>query len=97
MTSSTEIQPTPIFVGTMAFCPHCGNLMDPPSKNPVSTCGSCGYAYKLEDNSVRVISKSQPSAFQSSLKSKRELVQRQSLAREEAATVIPNLCCISHV
>ncbi|KAJ9077061.1 DNA-directed RNA polymerase I core subunit rpa12, variant 2 [Entomophthora muscae] len=48
MTSSTEIQPTPIFVGTMAFCPHCGNLMDPPSKNPVSTCGSCGYAYKLE-------------------------------------------------
>ncbi|KAI7864604.1 hypothetical protein BDF14DRAFT_1875892 [Spinellus fusiger] len=71
-------------IGSLVFCPECGNLLD-------MAGGICSFAYKTAgDESTKVVTGSSERAFQSSLKAKRHLVQQTQ--QKEAEAMIKEKC-----
>ncbi|KAI9297125.1 SpRPA12 [Neoconidiobolus thromboides FSU 785] len=71
----------------MSFCNQCGNLLDSIIGDPIITCNHCNHTYSIEISEIKVSSKSQAGTFESSLRSKRDLVQNSAAVKEEAATI----------
>ncbi|OZJ04136.1 hypothetical protein BZG36_02834 [Bifiguratus adelaidae] len=89
-------RPTHI-IGSLIFCPECGNLLDTPSGDTdLIVCNACGYAVSSADiESVKVVTTSSESAFPSPLKAKRSLVQQKdpsSLDQQEDGATIKEKC-----
>ncbi|CAO1616357.1 unnamed protein product [Parajaminaea phylloscopi] len=86
---------TPDKVGPLFFCPSCGNLLDVPTDEDVIKCTPCGAdldASVYDD--LTLVTSSNPSAFPSALRLKRQLVStvpsagdKQDGARADEATI----------
>ncbi|KAI9243552.1 transcription factor S-II-domain-containing protein [Phascolomyces articulosus] len=68
-------------IGSLLFCPECGNLLDMPgADDDILLCNQC---YEQ----TKVVTTSSAHAFQSPLKARRHLVQQSKNAKEAEATI----------
>ncbi|RUS19515.1 transcription factor S-II-domain-containing protein [Endogone sp. FLAS-F59071] len=85
-------------VGSLIFCPECGNLLDTPgAEDDLIVCNQCRtalvYVWSREIRSrpdyenIEVVTTSGPNAFPSPLKAKRSLIQQKQKPKEGAATI----------
>ncbi|CAO1633322.1 unnamed protein product [Sympodiomycopsis kandeliae] len=94
MSSSSTTLLQPDKVGPLLFCPSCGSLLDIPNDEDVIRCAPCGSDLDagVYDN-LTLVTKSNPSAFPSALRLKRQLVttisanKKQDGARADEATI----------
>ncbi|KAI8976113.1 transcription factor S-II-domain-containing protein [Pilobolus umbonatus] len=74
-------------IGSLTFCPECGNLLDLVSGDEdIIVCTQCSCAYKSA-TTTEVITTSSERAFQSPLKEKRHLVQQKKEATQARAII----------
>ncbi|CAO3673011.1 hypothetical protein INT44_008051 [Umbelopsis vinacea] len=76
-------------IGSLIFCPECGNLLDiPGGDDDLIVCNQCSYAQSSADyEAMEIVTTSSENAFQSPLKSKRHLVQQKGPKTEGAAMI----------
>ncbi|KAI8145763.1 hypothetical protein BJV82DRAFT_602182 [Fennellomyces sp. T-0311] len=77
------------FIGSLLFCPECGNLLDAPgADDDILLCNQCSHAFQTAGyEQTKVVTTSSVHAFQSPLKAKRHLVQQSKVAKEAEATI----------
>ncbi|KXN69118.1 RNA polymerase I subunit A12.2 [Conidiobolus coronatus NRRL 28638] len=73
-------------VGSLLFCPTCGNLLDQITSQMSISCNCCQSVF-APPSGYTVVTKSRPNTFVSALKSKRELVQTNVASQEASATI----------
>ncbi|KAL0075183.1 hypothetical protein J3Q64DRAFT_1763725 [Phycomyces blakesleeanus] len=90
--TDTTITPLSNVIGSLVFCPECGNLLDMAGgDDDILLCNQCSFAYKTAgDESTKVVTTSSERAFQSKLKNKRHLVQQSN--QKEAEAMIKEKC-----
>ncbi|KAI9498625.1 transcription factor S-II-domain-containing protein [Zychaea mexicana] len=76
-------------IGSLLFCPECGNLLDMPgADDDILLCNQCSHAFQTAGyEQTKVVTTSSQHAFQSSLKAKRHLVQQSKNAKEAEAMI----------
>ncbi|KAI9836546.1 MAG: hypothetical protein M1819_001177 [Sarea resinae] len=80
-------------IGSLVFCTDCGNLLNGSSgdEKAILTCELCGS--QCRDTSAKTVTtKSKPSAFPSSLRSKRSDVQTVSAGDMQTEATIKQTC-----
>ncbi|KAI8883873.1 hypothetical protein K501DRAFT_248789 [Backusella circina FSU 941] len=80
-------------IGSLIFCPECGNLLDMAGgDDDILVCGHCSCSFRTAGlESTEVITTSSERSFQSPLKAKRHLVQ-QSKQATQARAIIKEKC-----
>jgi DNA-directed RNA polymerase I subunit RPA12 len=80
-------------IGSLIFCNDCGNLLDSSAgkKNVILTCAICGASCK-DTSSKTVVTRSKPTAFPSTLRTKRSEVQTVNDDELERAVLIQLPC-----
>ncbi|KAG0146980.1 hypothetical protein CROQUDRAFT_656619 [Cronartium quercuum f. sp. fusiforme G11] len=84
-------------IGSLLFCADCGNLLDVPGEEDQISCDQCGRteSAKSQEGFV-IVTRSHPSAFPSSLRQKRALVQPPTSAQDldpaQAAPLMDETC-----
>jgi len=74
--------------GSLFFCPDCGDLLDPVGEQALMVCQVCGHTRNARDfEGFEVVTQSAPTAFPSTLKRRRELVQNDDALPKQAATI----------
>ncbi|KAG0245631.1 DNA-directed RNA polymerase I subunit A12 [Mortierella sp. GBAus27b] len=81
----------PDTVGSLNFCPQCGNLLDVPGEDDLMVCNLCSYAHQSADmENFEVVTKSRPGAFPSTLRDRRDNVQRD--LKDASAAMVKEQC-----
>ncbi|KAF9580023.1 DNA-directed RNA polymerase I core subunit rpa12 [Lunasporangiospora selenospora] len=89
MTTRTTTKPD--IVGSLIFCPECGNLLDIPGQDDLIVCNLCSYAHQSSDfQKIEVVTKSQTGAFPSALRNRRDDVQ--SELKDATAALVKEPC-----
>ncbi|ORZ08162.1 DNA-directed RNA polymerase I 13.7 kDa polypeptide [Absidia repens] len=88
----TDVEHNSNVIGSLIFCPECGNLLDMPGgDDDILLCNQCSYAYQISGfEAIKVVTTSSERAFQSALKAKRHLVQQSQ--QKEAEAMIKEKC-----
>ncbi|KAF9184670.1 DNA-directed RNA polymerase I core subunit rpa12 [Haplosporangium sp. Z 767] len=81
----------PDTVGSLIFCPECGNLLDIPGEDDLIVCNLCSYTHQSIDfENFEVVTTSKPGAFPSALRNKRDDVQRD--LKDATAALVQEPC-----
>ncbi|KAL1921794.1 uncharacterized protein VTP21DRAFT_10436 [Calcarisporiella thermophila] len=75
----------PAIIGSLIFCPECGNLLDMPGDDDLLACSLCGTVQSSIDyESFEVVTRSSPSVFKNALKNKRSVVVQKHKGSNDA-------------